>query len=995
MAGSFKQQCPSCEAMVPIKDANLVGKKIDCPKCKYRFVVEDPSAGGDDEEPKKAKAKAGKDKEKDKDKDKETAKSKSAAKRRREEEEEEGGFRPKKKGNNSTLIIGVGLAVVAVALLAVAFVFLNKSDTGGGGGGSGQMAAAPSSSGPASSSPDTPPPAGNPDTPGGATPGGATPVAANAETSNANPGAPGEPGTGNATARPGASATAHLGDPSNLLPNDCDAVMTLKVRDLLDTSVGKVVLQTPGASLSEYFSPRLGIAFSTVEQIVLGASNARQWQFYIIRTSTPFKSDTVKKAMALKPEAAIKGQEVFSSTAANSWLQELMKQNPAAQAQQNALPQRGPLLVRFQDEHTLVFGDAVPMRAFLEAGGKPTFKSQGEAAPADPNAPGGGSPGDEGMRGRMGSMGTGGPPKFSGGRGSVGGGSPDTGGGPEGGEPARSTQNYMTINPPMKAMLDQLESRHPVFSMVIDAKGIVEGISKMPINSIKDAQTALALNAAKGQLSQLGLIGASLQMKEGFLAMAGVEFTNENQAKLAFQQVVVGLHPITDWVFEHVGIDIDTLNDQATDPSEMGGGGPIAGGTAATGFGSPPGGGGMMDPRRMSGGQGPGMSGPGGFPPGAGQGGGMGRRRDRRGQNQGGFAGGGGMGRGDPDVGGGRGGFPGPGGGSPGSFGPGGGIGGTPGEQSPSHTSWVRADMLGKTVMVTCNIYLEAAQHEKMLAYLRPNIVQARGVLDMANSQPRMNELGQRALEMVQNTPGKQFPRGTADRVLPSTRAGRPYPPDQRVSWMRDLLPYLGHQGLYKQIQVEKSWRDTENSAPAATLVPQFLDPRFPTSSWSIGYPGVKTPLAATHFVGIAGIGMDAADYAANDPSKEKQLGIFGYERVTKVSDIADGASNTMMMAETPPTYKRPWLAGGGSTVQGVLERGSVKPFVGAKHNGKSGTLIIMADGSVRFVTENVSDDVFKAMATIKGGETGFNLGQEAPKVEVTGEPAAEASPPK
>src|SRR5262249_18586212 len=50
----FKQQCPSCEAMVPIKDSSLVGKKVDCPKCKYRFVVEDPGAvsdGGGDEEP--------------------------------------------------------------------------------------------------------------------------------------------------------------------------------------------------------------------------------------------------------------------------------------------------------------------------------------------------------------------------------------------------------------------------------------------------------------------------------------------------------------------------------------------------------------------------------------------------------------------------------------------------------------------------------------------------------------------------------------------------------------------------------------------------------------------------------------------------------------------------------------------------------------------------------------------------------------------------------
>ena len=39
---AFKVQCPSCEAMVTIKNASLVGKKIDCPKCKYRFAVPSP-----------------------------------------------------------------------------------------------------------------------------------------------------------------------------------------------------------------------------------------------------------------------------------------------------------------------------------------------------------------------------------------------------------------------------------------------------------------------------------------------------------------------------------------------------------------------------------------------------------------------------------------------------------------------------------------------------------------------------------------------------------------------------------------------------------------------------------------------------------------------------------------------------------------------------------------------------------------------------------------
>ena len=48
---SFKLACPSCEFMVPIKNENQIGTKVECPKCKYRFRVEAPADGvsaGDD-----------------------------------------------------------------------------------------------------------------------------------------------------------------------------------------------------------------------------------------------------------------------------------------------------------------------------------------------------------------------------------------------------------------------------------------------------------------------------------------------------------------------------------------------------------------------------------------------------------------------------------------------------------------------------------------------------------------------------------------------------------------------------------------------------------------------------------------------------------------------------------------------------------------------------------------------------------------------------------
>ena len=46
----------------------------------------------------------------------------------------------------------------------------------------------------------------------------------------------------------------------------------------------------------------------------------------------------------------------------------------------------------------------------------------------------------------------------------------------------------------------------------------------------------------------------------------------------------------------------------------------------------------------------------------------------------------------------------------------------------------------------------------------------------------------------------------------------------------------------------------------------------------------------------------------------------------------------------------------------------------------------VMADGSVRFISENVSDDVFKGLCTIKGGEPKGVINRDAPKIEPSDE---------
>ncbi len=122
----------------------------------------------------------------------------------------------------------------------------------------------------------------------------------------------------------------------------------------------------------------------------------------------------------------------------------------------------------------------------------------------------------------------------------------------------------------------------------------------------------------------------------------------------------------------------------------------------------------------------------------------------------------------------------------------------------------------------------------------------------------------------------------------------------------------------------------------------------------------------SAHYVGIAGLGIDSPTLPATD----RRAGVFGDDRVITSADIKDGASTTMMIAETT-RQAGPWLAGGRATVRGLDP--SRPPYLDAEGQFGSvhrrGANVLMADGSIRFVKESVDPKVFEAMSTIAGGE--------------------------
>jgi hypothetical protein len=290
-------------------------------------------------------------------------------------------------------------------------------------------------------------------------------------------------------------------------------------------------------------------------------------------------------------------------------------------------------------------------------------------------------------------------------------------------------------------------------------------------------------------------------------------------------------------------------------------------------------------------------------------------------------------------------------------------------------------NLIGNTLVMTAEIGVTPELNTFVVQdWLQTGMVRARGELDMKSGKVRLFDLGTAAAQAAKQNPL----RGAFNREGASL--GRPYPPDQRVSWMAQLLPQLGHQDVYDGIKFDRSWRpekdSVDNARMGSVLIPAFLDPTSPEASWMVSFPSMPDrAYAATSFVGVAGVGYDAADYRADDPAVANKLGVFGYDRETRLEDVKDGLANTIMMIQVPPAYKRPWIAGGGATVAGIPEKQSVAPFVSGQRDGKKGTYVIMLDGSVRFVSESISDDVFKGMATINGGEKN-DFNKDAPLVK-------------
>lgn len=261
--------------------------------------------------------------------------------------------------------------------------------------------------------------------------------------------------------------------------------------------------------------------------------------------------------------------------------------------------------------------------------------------------------------------------------------------------------------------------------------------------------------------------------------------------------------------------------------------------------------------------------------------------------------------------------------------------------------SYVRASLPGMPLLGGSDGGASVATTGVLVALLLPAVQQARAAARSAQSSNNLKMIGL-ALHNYHDT-YNHFPAGTIENDDIEEV-------DERLSWLVTILPYLDEAALWTSINMKEAWNSELNEEALTTRLPVFLNPGATQTEYE-GYP-------VSSYVGIAGIGDDAPELEVN----HKRAGIFGYTRKTRIADIIDGTSNTMMVAEA--SDNGPWSAGGYSSIRAFTD----VPYINGPDNiGNPATpnrsMVLMADGSVRALNPNIDPSVIEAMATIRGGE--------------------------
>ena len=294
-----------------------------------------------------------------------------------------------------------------------------------------------------------------------------------------------------------------------------------------------------------------------------------------------------------------------------------------------------------------------------------------------------------------------------------------------------------------------------------------------------------------------------------------------------------------------------------------------------------------------------------------------------------------------------------------------------------------------------------------LIALLLPAVQAAREAARRAQCTNNLKQMGL-ALHNYANTWNECFPPGSS--------IGRADIPNGKFKHglFTFMLPYMEMAAIYDQLNLSglsATFTYDEPEHLKHEVISGYVCPSWPypadyvtSSMWTNG--------AITTYQGVAGPDPDQIPSSStiySDAGNVPQNGMFGWDNPRRMKDIQDGLSGTLAMGEftlipvdhygaqaAAPGQVRPWIFGGNalaknskgeSVDQPVLYSSKVLAFApntiyGPSHPMYSiynyqpmssfhpgGLNFLIADSSVRFLSDDINLEIYFQLSTVNGGE--------------------------
>ena len=160
-------------------------------------------------------------------------------------------------------------------------------------------------------------------------------------------------------------------------------------------------------------------------------------------------------------------------------------------------------------------------------------------------------------------------------------------------------------------------------------------------------------------------------------------------------------------------------------------------------------------------------------------------------------------------------------------------------------------------------------------------------------------------------------------------------------SWRVAILPYMEESVLHDQYDYDEPW-DGPNNSTLADLMPQIF--RCPSD--------VQSGLGETSYVMVTGEGT-----VGGEPNE-----------AVRFPDIMDGTSNTIMVVEVTGAGIH-WMEPRDLTIDEIMAGINDPSGSGICSDHPGGAIVLLADGSVRFLSDSIDMELLKSLLTRDEGE--------------------------